>query len=192
MGPVGDLQHNRNIPARTTSGIEPNYPWSPSLRREGPGPPVRGLFPCLGHGWDRRRGRIRAVHEVTITIRWRDVDNYGHVNNAVYLTYLEECRDRLVESLFGTEEAWDFVLARVAIDYRNQLTQADGQVLVRCGVAGHGTSSVRTWERITKLDGTVAAESEAVIVPRDPAGERSRPLTDAEQAILRAATEEPS
>ena len=88
------------------------------------------------------------MHEVTITIRWRDVDNYGHVNNAVYLTYLEECRDRLVESLFGTEEAWDFVLARVAIDYRNQLTQADGQVRVRCGVAGHGTSSVRTWERI--------------------------------------------
>ncbi len=132
------------------------------------------------------------MHEVTITIRWRDVDNYGHVNNAVYLTYLEECRDRLVESLFGTEEAWDFVLARVAIDYRNQLTQADGQVRVRCGVAGHGTSSVRTWERIVKLDGTVAAESEAVIVPRDPAGERSRPLTDEEQAILQAAIEEPS
>ena len=43
-----------------------------------------------------------------------------------------------------------------------------------------------------KLDGTVAAEAEAVIVPRDPAGERSRPLTDEEQAILRAATEEPS
>src|SRR4029079_4980594 len=123
-GSVGDLQHNRNISARTTFGGEPNYPWSPSLRREGPGPPVRGLFPCPGQFGAGRRGRIRAVHEVTITIRWRDVDNYGHVNNAVYLTYLEECRDRLVESLFGTDEAWDFVLARVAIDYRNQLTQA--------------------------------------------------------------------
>ena len=77
------------------------------------------------------------MHEVTITIRWRDMDNYGHVNNAVYLNYLEECRDRLVESLFGTEEAWDFVLAQVGIDYRNQLTQADGEVRVRCGVAGH-------------------------------------------------------
>jgi len=31
--------------------------------------------------------------EVTIPIRWRDVDNYGHVNNAVYLTYLEEACD---------------------------------------------------------------------------------------------------
>jgi len=132
------------------------------------------------------------VQEVRITIRWRDVDAYQHVNNAVYLTYLEECRDRLVERLFGTDEAWDFVLARVAIDYRNQLTQADREVVVRCGVAGHGTSSVRTWERILAEDGTLAAESEAVIVPRDPATGRSRPLTEAETSILDAATTDPS
>ena len=30
--------------------------------------------------------------EVEIPIRWRDVDAYGHVNNAVFLTYLEEAR----------------------------------------------------------------------------------------------------
>ena len=53
------------------------------------------------------------MNEVTIPIRWRDMDAYGHVNNAVYLNYLEECRDRLVEDLFGTAEAWDFVLAHV-------------------------------------------------------------------------------
>jgi acyl-CoA thioester hydrolase len=132
------------------------------------------------------------VREVRIVIRWRDVDSYGHVNNAVFLTYLEECRDRLVEALFGTEEAWDFVLARVAIDYRSQLTQADREVVVRCGIAGHGTSSIRTWERITTLDGTLAAESQAVIVPRDPATGRSRPLTEQEQAILAEAADEPS
>jgi acyl-CoA thioester hydrolase len=129
------------------------------------------------------------MHEVSIHIRWRDVDNYGHVNNAVYLTYLEECRDRLVEDLFGTDEAWDFVLARVAIDYRAELTQADGEVTVRATVAGHGTSSVRTREVIEKRDGSVAAEAEAVIVPRDPATDRSRPLTDAELATLQAEIE---
>lgn len=126
------------------------------------------------------------MHEVVIHIRWRDVDNYGHVNNAVYLTYLEECRDRLVEDLFGTQDAWDFVLARVAIDYRNELTQADGDVTVQATVAGHGTSSIRTREVIRTQDGSVAAEAEAVIVPRDPATQRSRPLTDDEIATLRA------
>ena len=36
--------------------------------------------------------------ELPMRIRWRDVDSYGHVNNAVYLTYLEEARDRWVET----------------------------------------------------------------------------------------------
>jgi acyl-CoA thioester hydrolase len=125
--------------------------------------------------------------EVAIAIRWRDIDNYGHVNNAVYLNYLEECRDRLVEELFGTEEAWDFVLAHVSIDFRSELTQADGEVLIRCEVAGFGRSSVRTRERIEKRDGTVSAEAESVIVPRLRDG-GSRPLTEREREVLQQAT----
>ena len=39
------------------------------------------------------------MHEKQIEIRWRDVDAYRHVNNAVYATYLEECRDELVDGL---------------------------------------------------------------------------------------------
>jgi acyl-CoA thioester hydrolase len=128
--------------------------------------------------------------EVVVAIRWRDIDNYGHVNNAVYLNYLEECRDRLVEELFGVGEAWDFVLARVAIDFRAELTQADGEVLVRCEVAGFGRSSVRTRERIEKRDGTVSAEAESVIVPR--VDDASRPLTDREREVLRQAIVAPT
>lgn len=124
--------------------------------------------------------------EIQIAIRWRDNDAYGHVNNAVYLTYLEEARDRLVGQLFG-DEGWDFVLAHVGIDYRHQLTQADDRVTVRCAVAGFGTSSVRTTERITMMDGTVAAEAESVIVPRDATAEASRPLSQAERARLQSA-----
>jgi acyl-CoA thioester hydrolase len=123
--------------------------------------------------------------EVTIPIRWRDVDAYGHVNNAVFLTYLEEARDRLVESLFG-ERAWDFVIARVAIDYRSELNQSDREVVVRCGVTGFGTSSVRTAEQVL-ADGRLSAEAESVIVARDPSTGRSRPLTDDERTTLEAA-----
>ncbi|MGZ8581070.1 MAG: acyl-CoA thioesterase [Actinomycetota bacterium] len=129
------------------------------------------------------------MFEVTVHIRWRDIDNYGHVNNAVYLNYLEECRDRLVEELFGADKAWDFVLARVGIDFRNQLTQDDGEVVVRCEVAGFGRSSIRTRERIEKVDGTVAAEAESVIVPRAPDEPSSRPLTDEERAVLQRAVD---
>jgi acyl-CoA thioester hydrolase len=121
--------------------------------------------------------------EVRIPIRWRDVDAYGHVNNAVFLNYLEEARDRLVESLFG-ERAWDFVIVRVAIDYRSDLSQRDREVVVRCRVTGFGTSSVRTAERVLATDGRLSAESESVIVARDPETGHSRPLTEEEKAIL--------
>ena len=130
------------------------------------------------------------MYEIRIRIRWRDMDAYGHVNNGVYLTYLEECRDAWAQRLLGSVDGnWDFVLAHVGIDYRNQLTQADGEVLVRCRLASFGRSSVRTREEIVKADGTVAAEAEAVVVPRDPDADRSRPLTEPERALLRAELE---
>src|SRR5262245_3089920 len=106
---------------------------------------------------------IRVIAEVRIPIRWRDVDAYGHVNNAVFLNYLEEARDRLVGSLFG-DRAWDFVVARVAIDYRSELSQEDREAVVRCRVTGFGTSSVRTTEEVLAADGRLSAEAESVVV----------------------------
>jgi acyl-CoA thioester hydrolase len=124
--------------------------------------------------------------EIRLQIRWRDMDAYGHVNNAVYLTYLEEARDRWVQQVLGpvADDVWHFVLARVAIDYRNELKQSDREVVVRCGLEAIGRSSLRTREEIRKLDGTLSAEATSVIVPRDPTTGRSRPLTEAERAAL--------
>ena len=124
--------------------------------------------------------------EVRIPIRWRDVDAYGHVNNAVFLNYLEEARDRLVDSLFG-DRAWDFVVARVAIDYRSELNQGDREAVVRCRVTGFGTSSVRTAEEVLAGDGRLSAEAESVVVARDPETGRSRSLTDEERTTLERA-----
>ena len=126
------------------------------------------------------------MHEVRLPLRWRDMDAYGHVNNAVYLNFLEEARDAWVEEVLGpvAEDVWHFVLARVAIDFRSELKQADGEIVVRCGLESIGRSSFRTREEIRTLDGTLAAEAEAVIVPRDPDAGTSRPLTDEERAAL--------
>ena len=126
--------------------------------------------------------------EVRIPIRWRDVDAYGHVNNAVFLNYLEEARDRLVENLFG-EHALDFVIARVAIDYRSELKQNDREVTVSCRVTGFGSSSVQTAERVLAADGRLSAEAESVIVARDAETGRSRSLTHEERTILQGAIE---
>jgi acyl-CoA thioester hydrolase len=120
--------------------------------------------------------------QVTIPIRWRDVDNYGHVNNAVYLTYLEEARDRWVRETLGPEA--DFVIVRIAIDYRRELSQDDVEVTVSCRGVGYGTSSIRTAEEIVAKAGWVAAASESVIVAHDANARSSRPLTDEERETL--------
>ena len=120
--------------------------------------------------------------EVTIPIRWRDVDNYGHVNNAVYLTYLEEARDRWVRETLGP--GVDFVIVRIAIDYRRELSQDDDEVTVSCRGVGYGTSSIRTAEQIVAKAGWVAAESASVIVAHDADARSSRPLTDEERETL--------
>ncbi len=123
--------------------------------------------------------------EKLIEIRWRDLDALGHVNNAVYSTYLEEARDEwLVRALGADGSVWDYVLARVAIDFRRELTQADDAVVVTTRLVRIGTSSLTLREEIAARAGWVAAEAESVIVARDSETGRSRPLTDAERAAL--------
>ena len=132
------------------------------------------------------------MHQKEIEIRWRDVDAYRHVNNAVYLTYLEEVRDEWLEGVLGSdsESLWDFVLARVAIDYRSELTQEDDIVVARCRLERIGSSSFRTKEELLALDGRLAAEAEAVIVARNRAAGGSRALSARELGALEAALED--
>jgi acyl-CoA thioester hydrolase len=125
------------------------------------------------------------VHEKEIEIRWRDLDAYGHVNNAVYLTYLEEARDEWLALALGSGgDAWDYVIARVEIDFRRELTQEDDRLVARCGLGSLGTSSVRTREELVTVAGEVAAEAEAVLVARDRDTRRARPLSERERAAL--------
>ena len=126
--------------------------------------------------------------EKRIEIRWRDLDSSRHVNNAVYLTYLEEVRTGWLERVLGNPEAVaEFVLARVAIDYRRELTLADKAVVARCSLQRIRTSSVGTVEEIRTAAGELAAGAEAVVVAWDQAAGTSRPLTDTERATLQGA-----
>jgi acyl-CoA thioester hydrolase len=125
------------------------------------------------------------MHEKRIEIRWRDLDAYNHVNNAVYLTYLEEARDEWLEAALGRDGAsWGYVLARVAIDFRSELRQQHDEVIATCALARLGTSSVTTREELRLLDGELAAEAEAVLVAVHPDSREARPLSDDERAAL--------
>tara|TARA_B100000686_G_scaffold341754_1_gene419646 strand:+ start:491 stop:886 length:396 start_codon:yes stop_codon:yes gene_type:complete len=126
------------------------------------------------------------VFKRKIDIRWRDLDALGHVNNAVYATYLEEARDRwLMQTLEGITPITEFVLAHVSINYKSEILFNDLSVTVTCHPLRIGNSSVTTSEIITKSDGTLAANAEAVMVARDIETGRSRPLNFNEQSALK-------
>ena len=128
---------------------------------------------------------MSRVHRKRIPIRWRDMDAYGHVNNAVFLNYLEEARDEMVRRLFGRQDGeFDYVVARVAIDFRRPLRQEDGEVVASCRVERVGRSSITTHETLVTRSGGLAAEAEAVLVSHDRATGTSRLLTKGEKAIL--------
>ncbi|HYA09933.1 MAG TPA: thioesterase family protein [Gaiellaceae bacterium] len=125
------------------------------------------------------------THEKEIEVRWRDLDVYGHVNHVVFLTYLEEARDEWLGRALGDPgEIWNYVVARVAIDYRREISLADDVVVARCRLGRIGNSSIRTVEQVATRSGEIAADAEAVLVARDPASGRSRPLTSKEREAL--------
>jgi acyl-CoA thioester hydrolase len=124
-----------------------------------------------------------------VEIRWRDMDAFKHVNNAVYLTYLEETRDEWFLQVLGNGLLLnDFVLARCAVDYRSSVTQEDGHVDVELRCTRVGRSSVTTAERISVpgAGGRLAAEAEAVLVHYDWETGTSRPLTEEIGAAFRS------
>jgi len=116
------------------------------------------------------------VHEKRIEIRWRDLDAYAHVNQAVYLTYIEETLDDWIRGVLdlGEGAVWDYVAAHVSIDYRNELRLDDRHAVGRASLVRVGNSSVTARVELAKPDGTTAAEAELVIVARQPITDEQR------------------
>lgn len=60
---------------------------------------------------------------VSVEVRFNDVDGMGHVNNALFLTYLEHCRMRYFTEVAGSrsERDFPFILAHAALDYKSPM-----------------------------------------------------------------------
>ncbi len=127
-------------------------------------------------------------HQKRIEIRWRDLDSYGHVNQAVYLTYAEEVLDDWFRTKLGRDPGvgWDYVARRTTIDYRGELRLADRVAVGSAELAQLGTTSLTARVMLSAPDGRVATELELVIVAIDGKGGAPRPLTDAERSALSA------
>ena len=119
-------------------------------------------------------------------VRWRDVDALGHVNNAVYLTYLEQARVRYFEEIglgFGTDAG--MILAEITCTYRSPLSLSE-QVTVWMRVSEFRNSSFIVLYRIEGEDGRLAATARSVQVCYDYDASRAVPIPDEWRAAIAA------
>ena len=126
------------------------------------------------------------MFEKRIEIRWRDLDAYGHVNQAVYVTYAEEVLDAWLRERLGLEpgHVWDYVAKKTTVVYHAELRQPDLYAVGTVQPVRVGTTSVTVGIELRRDDGELAAEVEAVIVAIAGKGGGARPLTAGERAAL--------
>jgi acyl-CoA thioester hydrolase len=107
-----------------------------------------------------------------LTVRFSDCDPLGHVNNAVYSTYLEQARFALWRAQAGVElrraargEGREgFILARTEIDFRSEAHEGD-ELEVRLTLDGFGrTSATYSYEVVDAPTGRLVANAKSVQV----------------------------
>ena len=128
---------------------------------------------------------MAATFEHLVRVRWRDTDAQGHVNHAVFLTYLEEGRDAFYAQVLGIDPS--YVVARLEVDLRAEVRHPDRQVTVRIQAERLGTTSLTTQETILTPSGEVAAEARVVSVRWDPGQRKPIPFSETERTRLSAA-----
>lgn len=109
-------------------------------------------------------------------LRYSDTDRQGHVNNAVYSTFLETGRVELLFHVAGelAEPGASFVIARLELDFLAEGLWP-GIVEIGTAVASIGRSSV-TLEQVICQDGRPLAKARSVVVQVNEATRRSQPL----------------
>jgi acyl-CoA thioester hydrolase len=120
-------------------------------------------------------------HRTTLQVRFRDIDAFGHVNNAVFFTYVELARIRYLLDVLTPEQPFDklpLILARVELDFRSPITFGE-EVVVETRVDRIGRTSFAMTHRMTAgPDARLAADVQSVLVTYDYAAARPIPVPD--------------
>jgi acyl-CoA thioester hydrolase len=135
---------------------------------------------------------LNPVFSHRLEVRFRDCDAMGHVNNAVYLTYLEQTRfhhwraagiakeaiaSRASPGASVGEDVAGVIVARVEIDYRRAAKFGD-VLRIDVGVAAIGrTSFTYEYEILDQYDALIATAT-TVIVRFDYAAGRPVPISE--------------
>jgi len=121
-------------------------------------------------------------------VRWDDIDAFGHVNNAKYLTYIQEARFQWSFYQYAAKNEKptlvEMVVARNEIDYLVPIYEGGRFYDINLWVESIGNSSFALGYEVVGEDGTIHAKVKSVQVAVSMETKKSRPLTDTEREFL--------
>lgn len=117
------------------------------------------------------------LFQLDIDVIFRDVDALGHVNNAVYFTYMETARTRyFMEALnLSSPNELPFIVAQTQCDYRSPARFGD-KLLVEILLSRIGTKSFNLIYLIKTSENQMIAEGKTVMVTFDYQTKSSVPI----------------
>lgn len=133
----------------------------------------------------------QVSHTSPLYIRFRDLDSYGHVNNAVYLTYLEEARMLFFKDKVGDDWDWEdhgVLLVKHEINYMVPILLND-KAEITVTFPHVGTKSITVGFEITKIhkgQKVKCTHGSTVLVCFDHKQQKTIPVPESWKSILGA------
>lgn len=126
-------------------------------------------------------GEVPSIlFRMPLDLRWRDLDAFNHVNNANFMTYVEEARIRWFETAIKgwATDVHAPLLAAVQMNYRLPIPYP-ARIFVELLTERVGNSSLTLSHRIVGEDDGLYADGHSVMVWIELASGRPVPLPDA-------------
>lgn len=125
-------------------------------------------------------------HRTRVEVRFRDIDAFGHVNNAVVSTYVEHARVRYLREVLAVDPVgrMPLILAMIRLDYASPIFMGD-PVEIGSRVDWIGRSSFAMSHQL-EADGRELARAASVLVAYDYQNAKPMPVPDAWRSALTA------
>jgi len=129
-------------------------------------------------------------HRTSVQVRFRDIDAFGHVNNAVVSSYVEQARvtylrDVLDLNPIGPQDRMPLILAMIQLEYLSPIFIED-RLDIGSRVDWVGNTSIGMSHELRAEGGRDLARSSSVLVTYDYAQARPMPVPDDWRTALRA------
>jgi acyl-CoA thioester hydrolase len=132
-------------------------------------------------------------HISKVHLRWDDLDAFGHINNAVYLTYIQEARADFTwfsrQRIGKSPLLSDMVVARAEVDYIEPIYEGGMEIECQIWITRIGNASFEMEYEVIH-DGIIRARAKTTQVAVSLETKKSRPLSDEEREFLTEYLEE--